>query len=159
MHTHEMFGPVESNSAVNFTIGVFATEFGISRDVLRRILSEAGVAPAGQRSGNPVYRVRDVYQAVTASNPPENMSPHSKLAAVRAIKVEDEIKQSRGELLDAGDVERMYGALFMRVTHAFETSIDTLERDVGLSAAQAARLEKHFDDCREQLYLEIQNDE
>lgn len=140
---------------VTESLGVFAIEFGLTRDVLRRILSEAAVRPVGCRSGHPLYALKDVHNAVIGQQQPEQLNPHARYALAKAIKTEDEITVRRGELVESADVEREIAVLFMQVARAFDTSIDTLERDIGIAPRQADRLEHHFDQCREQLYREI----
>lgn len=145
-------------NTVNLSIGTYAAEFGFSRDVMRRILADASVGPIGKRSGHPTYRLRDVYLAVIRQQDVDHLNPHARLAHVRAIKIEDEIKTRRGELIEAGDVEREMALLAMHVVRGFDTAVDNLERDVGISAQQAEYLEQHFDECREQLYRDISDE-
>lgn len=141
--------------AVTFTMGVLAAEFGLTRDVLRRILAEASVAPVGKNSGHPVYRLRDAFRAVQRQQQPEHLSPHGRLALARATLAEDELRIQHGQLCELSDVEREIAALFKLCANAFEIATDVLERDVGLSPAQAEQLERYLDSCREQLYAEV----
>ena len=46
------------------TLSELATEFGVTRDRLRTALQQAGVAPAEGTPHKPLYRLRDVLQAV-----------------------------------------------------------------------------------------------
>jgi len=141
--------------AIEHSLGALAAEFGMTRDVLRRVVSEAGVSPTGKRGGHPIYRLRDVFVAITKQSDGEHMNPHARFALARAIKTEDEIKTARRELVAAHDVEQTFGRLFKLCAQAFDTATDNLERDVGLSAKQAARLERHFDECRDRLREEV----
>jgi len=144
--------------AIEHSLGALAAEFGMTRDVLRRVVSEAGVSPTGKRGGHPIYRLRDVFVAITKQSDGEHMNPHARFALARAIKTEDEIKTARRELVASHDVEQEVGRIFKIVVQGFETAADNLERDVGLSAKQAARLEKHFDEYRERLYRAVVGD-
>lgn len=146
-----------SRDSVNQAIGTFATEFGMTRDVLRRILSEARVRPVDKRAGHPVYRLRDVYNAIAREQDPEALSPHARLARARAIETEDRIRAKRQELVEASDVERQFAVVFQSVNRAFDNAIDGLERDLELAPEAVEFLEKHFDRVREQLAQELKN--
>ncbi|HEX7082032.1 MAG TPA: DUF1441 family protein [Gammaproteobacteria bacterium] len=138
---------------VLLSISQAATEFGVSRDTMRRTLSEAGVSPAGTgRRGHATYRLRDIVRSFNGRRGLDDMNPHLRLAQARAIETEDRIRLRRGELVEAHDVERTYGMLAQFVARAFETAPDVVERDVGLTPQQAARLEKHFDEMRAALH-------
>ena len=133
------------------TLPTFAAELGMTRDVLRRVVSEGGVRPVGGTVPRPLYRLADVYRAIAMQGDGAESNPHSRLALARAIKTEDEIRVRRRELLDSWEVEQMCGHLGQIVAHSFETATDGLERDVGLTPRQSHYLEKHFDRCRERL--------
>lgn len=124
----------------------------MTRDVLRRIVTEEGVKPAGKRGGHPVYRLKDVYDAIESQRDPGNMNPYARLALAKAIKTEDEIRVRRRELLERTDVEATYGHLVQIVAQEYETLPDVLERDFGLTAQQAAGAERHCFKARESLY-------
>ena len=127
----------------------------MSRDVLRRIVAEAGVKPAGKRGGHPVYRLKDVYDAIEADRDTDRMNPHARYALAKAILAEDEIRVRRGELLESYDVERQFYKVFDMVALAYETAVDCCERDAGLTTQQATYLDEFFDKQRENLYTEI----
>jgi hypothetical protein len=141
------------------TLPAFAAELGMTRDVLRRIVSEGGVRPAGGSAKRPTYRLADIYRAIQAQGDGAESNPHSRLARAKAVKVELEIAVRRGELLDSTDVERSMGLLAAFVARAFDVAVDSLERDVGLSAQQAAYLERYFDQQRELLARQWEGDE
>ncbi len=136
-------------------MGVYAAAMSMSRDVLRRVLSEAGVAPAGKRGGHPTYRMKDVFDAVMAQREPENLTPYARNALARAVLTEDEIRVRRRELVEAHEVERQFGTIFLAVKQAINAATDVVERDVGLSAAQATRLDKHLQATLESLHQSI----
>ena len=130
----------------------------MTRDVLRGILSAAAVQPIGKRSGHPLYRLKDVYRALLGQQSAATMNPHARLALARAEKVEDEIRVRRGELIESNHVEREFARLMMLVVQSFNTAVDVMERDIGLSTPQAVRLERHFDACRNRLHKEVVDD-
>ena len=128
----------------------------MSRDVFRRILSERGVQPAGKRGGHPVYRARDVLKALTSdfdgADDPDKLKPWERKAHYQAEHEKLRLQVERGELVPAIEVERGHGQIFAITTQGIDTLPDVLERDVGLTPLQLARVEKHLDEMREALY-------
>src|SRR3990167_864546 len=133
------------------TLGEFAAALSMTRDVLRRILAEAGVAPIGKRGGHPVYALRDVFHAVMAQHSPEELNPHARLALARALKAEDELRTRRGELFVRDDVREVFASAIKPVRQTIEVLPDILERDAGLTAAQVVACERALDALRETL--------
>ena len=127
----------------------------MSRDVLRRVVAEAGVKPAGKRGGHPVYRLKDVYDAIEADRDTDRMNPYARHALAKAILAEDEIRVRRGELLESHDVEYQFGQVFKLVALAYETATDCCERDAGLTRQQATYLDEFFNKQRENLYKAV----
>src|SRR5688572_23463577 len=130
------------SAEVVFSLGTWAIEAGISRDVMRRILSERGVQPAGKRGGHPVYRARDVIGALMSNgadqDDPDKLKPWERKAHYQAEHEKLRLQVERGELVPALEVERGHGQIFAIATQAFDTLPDVLERDVGLTPLQLA---------------------
>jgi hypothetical protein len=61
----------------------------------------------------------------------------------------------RGELVPSLEVEQGHGQIFAISTQMADTLPDVLERDVGLTPLQLARVEKHLDEWREALYQRL----
>lgn len=144
------------DTSVKHSIGTYAIEFGLTRDVLRRILAEAQVKPDGKRGGHPVYRLRNVYAALLQQQQPEAMNPHARLALARAIESEDRTRKVRGELVEADDMARLVARLAMVCARGLESAADVAERDVGLTKTQIQFLEAHFDRVRNELAAEVE---
>jgi phage terminase Nu1 subunit (DNA packaging protein) len=137
---------------VLLSIGALAAEFQISRDVLRRALSEAGVQPAGKRSGYPLYRLRDAHRAALAQLANvEQLSPHARLAVAKAIQTELATSVRRGELIELHAHERECAFLSMAFAQWADTLPDIVERDVGASTLVLAKIEQTIDELRERL--------
>lgn len=142
---------------MSFALGTLATEFGVSRDVLRRIVSEASVAPTGKRRGHPVYRLRDVYRAILAQTSPEGMNPHARLALAKAQLAEDELRVRRGQLVEADDCADQFALLVKTFVRHVEALPDNLERNCGLPRPALERVERVIDELRDELYREVTN--
>ena len=127
-----------ANDTLTAPLGTFAAELGMTRDVLRRILAEASVAPIGKRGGHPVYALRDVFQAVMAQHSPEELNPHARLALARALKAEDELRMRRGDLITRDDMRDTMAAAIKPMRQTLEVLPDVLERDAGLTPSQVA---------------------
>lgn len=141
------------------TVTQLAEVLDLHRTTVAKLIRERGVSSTGRRNGRAVYLVRDVVREVRKTAAGEvdidRLSPFERDAYLRSVEREDRIRTRRGELLDALDVEQRFSALCKTLVQVLETAPDVLERDIGLSAKQAARLERYFDDCRERLYREI----
>lgn len=138
------------------SLGTWASHAGVSRDVFRRIVTEQGVQPVGKRGGHPIYGAADVIRALLAnagaSDDPDKLKPWERKAHYQAEHEKLRLQVERGELVPAIEVEQGHGRIFAIVTQAFDTLPDVLERDVGLTPLQLARVEKHVDETREALY-------
>jgi len=143
---------------VHLSLGTWATALEVSRDVLRRVLTEAGVQPAGKKSGHPVYAAKAVVDAwvkhLTGGEAadPDALRPFERKAHYQAEHEKLRLQVERGELVPSIEVEQGHGRIFAIATQAFDTLPDVLERDVGLSPLQLVRVEKHLDETREALY-------
>lgn len=146
-----------SHKSINASLGRFAAELGLSRDELRRVLSQAGVQPAAIRGRYPVYRLADVYRTLVAQLDVENLNPHARLALARAIQVEDAIRRARGETVAAGDMATEISRCFKLTVQFAGTLPDILQRDAGLRGKQLEHVEKALDRFRIALYEAVKN--
>lgn len=137
--------------AVQLSLGTAAAELCMTRDVLRRIVTEAGVQPTGARGGHPLYRLRDLYRAILSQGDGIDANPHSRLALARAIKTEDEIRVRRGDLVEVYEHERECALLAMAFCQWADTLPDLIERDIGASPLVIAKVERSIDDLRTRL--------
>jgi AraC-like DNA-binding protein len=132
-------------NAVHLSLSAAATEFAVSRDTMRRVLSEAGVAPSGSGPrGHDTYRLRDIVKAFARQQPPDQMNPHLRFAQARAILAEDEILLRRRELRSLRDIERAIGSLLDLDKRTALFLPDVLERDCGLSTRALEIMDKHL---------------
>ncbi|MAC33673.1 MAG: terminase small subunit [Haliea sp.] len=133
------------------------------RTVTRRI-AEAGVPPADERRGHPVYelrRVLPVLYAETVARPgtsPDDMLPTDRRAWFQSenerIRLEKELRQ----LLPAHDVAREMAQMARQFTNSLETIPDLLERDCGLNPLQVDTVFEVLDSVRDYLYQVMAED-
>src|SRR5690606_17484335 len=113
----------------------FARSFGVHVETLRRLVVEHGVESAGRRHGHALYRLRDVYAALTAGNAavidPDKLSPFQRRAWYQSENERMRLERERGRLLDHDDVGRSMARLMQMFVRSVETSVDVLERDAG----------------------------
>ncbi len=142
---------------VHLNLSQIASEFGVARETARKRLDDAGVGPSETRGGHPAYRLRDVLEAFAGEEgfDPDKLKPWERKAHYQAEHEKLKLQVERGELVPFMEVERGEGEIFAIVTQAWETAPDVLERDVGLTAMQLARLERHFDEARNALYRRL----
>lgn len=145
---------------VEQSLGTWAAALGVTRDVLRRVLADAGVQPSGKKSGHPAYALRDVLEAwisnITGGAPdPDSLRPMERKLHYQAEHEKLRLQVERGELVPSIEVERGHGLIFAIVAQCFDTLPDVLERDVGLNSLQLTRAERHLDEAREALYQKL----
>lgn len=139
------------------TVGAFAAALGMGPDTLRRRLAAAGVQAFGKRGGRNVYKLSDVWRAVQPQDDDASgMRPHDRLSLARAVETEDRVRRQRGELCEAGDVERTMAGLASKFLRTAETLPDILERDAGLPPHAVALVEKAVDRLRYALADELE---
>lgn len=142
------------------SLGTWSAALGVSRDVLRRVLSEGGIQPSGKSRGHPIYALADVVEAWVTSQTggapdPDSLRPMERKLYYQAEHEKLRLQVERGELVPYIEVEQGHGAIFAITTQMADTLPDVLERDVGLAPLQLARVEKHLDEWREQLYQRL----
>lgn len=141
------------------SLSAWARTFGTSRETLQDRLVEANVQSKGKRQGYPLYGGREVYNAwlsgPEARVDPDSMSPFNRRAWYQGEHEKLKLQTERGELVPAIEVEQTIGKVAKLFVLGMDTAIDTIERDAGLTALQAAKLEQHFDRLRDNLYRAI----
>ena len=140
-----------------------AALFEVSRDTVSRRLRD--VRQSGERSGFPVYHMRDVApamcgdgrQAVSGDDdfdplklPPKDRD-HWFASEQKRVKLEADL---RG-LIPAEDVERVLAAAFKSLSGSLDMLPDVLERECGLSAAAVQQCIKAIDGARQSLYDQL----
>jgi phage terminase Nu1 subunit (DNA packaging protein) len=149
---------------IEFSLGTWAAELGVSRDVLRRILTESGVVPVGKRSGHPLYRGREVITAWVShlnggdERDPDKLPPIERKAHYQAEHEKLQLQRERGELVPSLQVEQEIGALVKRFAQGLDALPDVLERDVGVHPVLVARIERAVDELREAIYQDMNAD-
>lgn len=141
------------------SLSAWARVFGIERETLRRRLVDAGVRSKGERGGHPVYGGRDVVSAwmsgPEARIDPDSLSPFQRRAWYQGEHEKLKLQVERGELVSALEVEQTMGRLAKAFVLGLDTLMDVIERDAGLTALQAKRMEQHVDRVRENIYREL----
>jgi hypothetical protein len=140
---------------LRLSLSVLAREMGISRDKLRDLLHRAKVQPAGDRSGHPVFHLRDAFRLLSV--PSEAVDPVTLPAFERAAYWRAENERMRAmeasrELIPRVEVEQESARFTKIVIQALETMPDVLERDCGLAPPVVARVEERIDQLRRDLY-------
>lgn len=151
------------NRGVHLSISAFSAELGLSRETVRRRLADGKVIPSGQRSGYPVFRLKDALPALIDSvgvqRDPDQMDPFKRKAWYQSELESLKLQQDRRELIPRIESEQEMAALLKIVAEAFDTLPDILERDCGLPAATLLKVETVLDKRRDDLYLRLTEDE
>jgi Protein of unknown function (DUF1441) len=144
---------------VHVSISAMANEVGHARETIRKRLADAGVKSSGERSGNPLYRLRDMLRALNQTTDgkrdPDKLPPFERHAHFKAEHAKICFERELRQLIPAAEVERGYAHIFKTTARVFDTLPDTLERDCGLSPAALVVVEKHLDAARVELHAEL----
>src|SRR5688572_20600272 len=136
---------------VELHLGTWAAALQVSRDVLRRVLSEAGVQPSGTKSGHPTYAMAPVIGAWSRSltggaQDPDSLRPFERHAHYKAENEKRRMMEEAHELVPAIEVQQTVAFLYKVMTQSLDTLPDVLERDVGATPAQLMRMERHINE-------------
>ncbi len=90
------------------SVNALANLLGCDRRTISRAISKAGLRPAGQRSGSPIYRIDDVTEALKAlsANRDAIGDVRRRLLEKQVERLEVQISVMRREYVASSDVER-----------------------------------------------------
>lgn len=129
-----------SSLGVHLSLSALAREFGIDRETLRKRLAAADVKPAGENKGNPLWRLRDVYQAVVSgpdsSIDPAALPPFQRKAHYQAKMEEVRYLEQCGELVPKIEMEHELSRVAKILVFTLDTLPDVLERGCSLQPPQ-----------------------
>jgi uncharacterized protein DUF1441 len=151
-------------TGIHGSIRQISEETGLDRDTVQKRISAANVVPSGKRGGHPIYRFRDVLKAVMLSRDdgqidPDKLEPYQRQAHYKAELDRLKLEQETRELIPRIEVEQEQARSMRTMALMMDTMPDVMERDCGLSGETLSRLERHIDDCREQLYKQLNADD
>jgi uncharacterized protein DUF1441 len=138
-------------------------ELGLDRDTVKRRILACRIEPAGERQGWPVYRLRDVVQAVMLRDEhgnldPEKLEPYQRQAYYKAqldkLKLDTEMRQ----VVPLIEVEQEQARIFRIVQLFLDTLPDICERDCGIGPGVVSRIERAVNEVRDQLHRAIVED-
>lgn len=151
--------PILKHAALS--LSGWAVETGHDRGYISRKFSEAGVQPCGKRGGYPVYRIRDglpvLYLNQDGEFDPDKLKPFERNAWYKAEREKLHLQLERADVVPAIEVERKFGTLFKVLVQGLDTLPDVIERDVGATPKQLMCIEKHLDELRNALVIEIES--
>ncbi len=143
-----------------YNINWFADHFGIYRQTVSKRIKQAGIDPVVERGGVKLYTVPEVAKILLKSKSCQNwgnldpsmLSPlerqqfwSAEKARIQSSLEEDKLKKSRGQLLEADDVEYNIARLLRTVREVLLIIPDVLEAEAGLNAKQRKVVENHID--------------
>ncbi len=135
---------------------------GISRETIARKI--AGVKPAGNRAGHPVYALRDVGPALwgetfsSAVTNPDDLPPKDRKDWYDSELKRLQYEQDLTKLLKAEEVRAAWASALKAIMLTLDTLVDVVERDAGLTPEQASIIQRVIDRQREALYLQLAGD-
>jgi hypothetical protein len=159
-----MGGVTKITSGVELSISQIAAGWGITRETAAKRVAAANARPSNTRKGYPVYLLQDVVRLMgglddSGAADPDKMEPYKRQAHYKAELDRLKLEQETRELVPRIEVEQEQARTMRAVALMLDTMPDVLERDCGLSGETLARIERHIDDCREQLHKQLNDDE
>src|SRR4029077_16440187 len=123
-------------------------------------IRETPITPIGRAGAHPTYLVRAVVDAIAprvgdGKIDIDRLPPNARDTYIRSERNLIRLREERGELILASEVERGYAAIFKEVARTFDTLPDIVERDCGLPAHALVRLEQVLDAARIELHRRI----
>ena len=143
---------------LRLSLSVLAREMGVSRDKLRDMIHRAKVQPAGDRSGHPIYHLRDAFRllSVPAENvDPATLTPFERQAYWRAESEKMRAMEQARELVPRIEVEQEFARIVKITVRCFETLPDRIERDTGAPGLIIDAIERCVDEVRNDLHNSI----
>ncbi len=144
-----------------WSINALAEEFGIDRRTVKKRLD--GIPPAGEVSGHPAWRLRDVAVAVMGPQAavtiggldPDELPPKDRLDHYRAEREKIKWQAEERISIPAPEVEAVVASAFKALSQGLDTIPDVLENDCALGAAEVERTIEVIDGIREGLYQQL----
>lgn len=153
--------------AGGFTVSIstIAAEFKMDRGTVSRRLDAAGVVPADHVRGYPVFRLRDAVKAIFGLSvdrridpdgpepaDPATLPPMERRAWYQSENERLDVETKKRQLIPAGEFESEIAVGFKLMAQTMDTMSDRLERECGLTPAQASLVQRSMDKIREELY-------
>jgi hypothetical protein len=149
---------VQQTDWFSWSLNQLSREFGIARETVQRRLHDAGIKPAGERRGFPVYRVGESAKAIlnppgsvgSATNDPDRMSPKERADWYKSENDRIKFERESGLAVDTYQAREQMAVIAKTGLQVLETLPDILERDFNLDAKVITNVEEKIDALREQ---------
>lgn len=156
-----MSSPKVGGASFNWTIAQTARVFKLDRKTVALRIRAAGLAPVGSNSGFPLYDAADLARVCFAPprreliDDPNLLPPKERKewyqSETERLRYETMIK----EAVKASDVAREFAAIAKIVVTALDGLPDLMERDLGISAEDADKVQLITDRVRQTIYERI----
>lgn len=147
----------------SWTISQAASIFKLDRKTVALRIRTFGLAPNGSNSGYPLFDAADLARACFAP-PKKELIDDPNLLPPKERKdwYQSETERIRyetlvGEAVKASDVAREMSAIAKIVTSALDSLPDLMERDLGISAADAEKVQVITDRVRVSIFERLSN--
>jgi hypothetical protein len=138
---------------------------GVSRETVRKRISDAGLLPANEdENGNPLYRIADLVCCVAGAGRTKQQAnvidPAALPASERNAWYQSEsrrldLAERARQLVPVADVRAEIGASYAEFARFLETLPDVLERDASLNLEQVEAMHEALRNERQRLYEEM----
>lgn len=143
--------------APQLTINAFAEEARVDATTITRRIRLARIEPSGKRGKSLTYRLSDLLRCAYLMDDegnfnPSGLDPFKRKAHFQAAQEEVRYRAECGELIPKIQVEECFADAMKIAARFFDTLVDVLERDCGVSRAQLLAIDDRLDKMREEFY-------
>lgn len=139
----------------------------MARETIGKRLTDAGVKPAAQRGGFPVYRLRDACPAILATYSgedgavvdPARMKPGDRRAWYQSENERLKFEVETAQLILASEVQSEMATVAKVVVRFLETLPDTTERDTRCGPEVIEYLAKKVREVRAEIAAQLRADD
>lgn len=145
------------SGAPQLTINAFSEEARVDATTIARRIRAGRVEPSGKRGKSPTYRLADLLRCAYMMDDegnfnPSGLDPFKRKAHFQAAQEEVRYRAECGELIPKIQVEACFADAMKIAARFFDTLVDVLERDCGVSRAQLLSIDDRLDKMREEFY-------
>lgn len=149
-----------------FSLSQLSRIYGPARETIGRRLNQAGVKPASEKNGHPVFHIREASRAIIEAehgflrfegvDNPDELPPKDRLDYYRSQNEKSKYEREQGLLVPLDDVREEFANIIKIVVPALDTLPDVLERKCQLPPEAIEQAEAVVDRIRDELAKELE---
>ncbi len=149
-----------------FSLSQLSRIYGPARETISKRLNQAGVKPAGEKGGHPVFHIREASRAIFEAEygalsfdgveDPEKLPPKDRLDYYRSQNEKSKYEREQGLLVPLDDVREEFANIIKIVVPSLDTLPDVLERKCQLPPEAIEQVEAVVGRIRDDIAKELE---